>query len=607
MKTKIVILSILLLSSLLNIQAQKVERIEPLCWWTGMKTDLQLMLYGKDLKDAKVRVLEKGLEVKAVHNAESQNYLFLDMQVYEAGKYTIEVSKGKKKTKFNYEILNRRKDSAERKGFNSSDVIYLLMPDRFANGDTSNDTANGTVLDRNGLEERHGGDIQGIINNLDYLSDLGITTIWSTPMLDDKDYYHQYACSDFYKIDPHLGTNELYREMVKQAHSKGLKVIKDVTPNHCGIHHWWMKDLPFKDWVNSIEEYPKTNMALASFSDPYASESDRQICAKGWCYNTMPDVNHSNPYTMKYLSQWAIWWIEYADLDGLRVDTYFYMGKEGGEWTRNIMQEYPNLTLVGEIWGNDPAIVSYWAGSTDNYDGFSSHLPMVMDFPLQRSIITGLASDNEFWGGTTKAIYNTVAQDFLYNDPQSSLVIFAGNHDMDHIYNMLHKDLAKVKMAMTLICTMRGTPQIYCGTELLFENDSRGGHHKMRMDFPGGWKEDTISWFTAKDRSPEQQEMFEHVRTLLHFRKQTPVLHTGKLMHYVPIDNIYTYFRYDDNTEDVIMVIINASEKVQNIDWLRFEERLQGKNKGKNILNNENVTKGLTTVVPAKTSMVIHF
>lgn len=597
----------MLLCFCLNIQAQKVKRVEPLCWWTDMKTDLQLMIYGENLQNGSVRVLEDGLAIKAVHNAESPNYLFVDVEVSKAGKYTIEVSKGKKKDKFIYEILDRREGSAAREGFNSSDVIYLIMPDRFANGDPTNDTVNGTKLDRNGLEDRHGGDIQGIIDHLDYLADLGITTIWSTPLLDDKEHYHQYACSDYYKIDPHLGTNELYREMVRQAHSKGLKVIQDIVPNHCGIHHWWMEDLPFKDWVNQLEEWPKSNYALASFSDPHGSEDDRQMCARGWFYDILPDMNHANPYTVKYLAQMTIWWVEYADLDGLRVDTYFYMGKEGSTWTKNVVEEYPNLTLVGEVWGNDPAVVSYWVGSTDNQDGFSSHLPMVMDFPLQRSIITGFASDNEAWGGSMKAIYNTIAQDFLYKTPESSLVVFAGNHDMDHVYGMLQKDLSKMQMAMTLICTTRGLPQIYCGTELLFEDDPRGGAHKMRMDFPGGWANDEVNWFSAKDRTSDQQEMFEHLRTLLHFRKQTPVLHTGKLMHYVPTDNIYTYFRYDDNAQDVVMVVINASEKEQNIDWVRFEECLKGKNKGRNILNNENITKGVTTVVPAKTSMVIHF
>jgi len=589
--------------------AQEIKRVEPICWWEGMKTDLQLMLYGEDLQDCTVSVLEEGLQVKAVHNAENPNYLFVDIVVAKAGDYTIELSKNKRKIKINYKILNRRKDSAGRRGFDSSDVIYLIMPDRFANGDPDNDQINGSIqkLDRNGLEDRHGGDIQGIINHLDYLADLGITTIWSTPLLEDYNYYHQYSISDYYKIDPHLGTNELYKEMVRQAHSKELKVIQDIVPNHCSINHWWMKDLPFNDWVNRIDIYKQSNYALASYSDPHASPFDRDVCAKGWFYDILPDMNLSNPYTMKYLVQMAIWWIEYADLDGLRVDTFFYLGKEGGIWTKYILEEYPNLSLVGEVWGNDPAIVSYWVGSANNYDGFSSHLPYVMDFPLERSIVTGFASDNEAWGGSTKAIYNTLAQDFLYKDPANSQVVFADNHDIDRIYNMLGKDIEKVKMAMTLVTTTRGLPQIYYGTELLFEDDPRGGAHKMRMDFPGGWQNDAIDLFQPENRSPEQQDVFNHIRTLLRFRKKTPVLHTGKLMHYVPKDNVYTYFRYGDNTGEVVMVIINASEKTHLIDWERFNERLRGKETGKEILSKQNIIIGRITEVGPKKSKVIHF
>lgn len=587
--------------------SQTVERIEPICWWTNMNTELQIMLYGENLINANVKVIETGMTVKAIHNAESPNYLFVDMNIDKPGNYTLQITKGNKKTKVKYEIFPRSKDPETRTGLSNSDVIYLIMPDRFANGDPSNDYIPGStqILDRNGLETRHGGDIQGIINHLDYIADLGTTAIWSTPLLEDNLFYHHYAISDYYKIDSHFGTNELYKKMVLQAHSKGLKVIQDIVPNHCGAGHWWMKDLPFKNWVNHSETFTQSNYALQTFSDIHASQIDRKLCAKGWFVECLPDMNLTNPYTLQYLSQMAIWWIEYADLDALRVDTYFYMGHAGSKWTQNILKEYPRMKFVGEVWGNDPGVISYWVGSTPKYDGFSSHLPMVMDFPLERSLVMGLSNENETWGGGTKTIYNTIAQDFLYEDAINSLVVFADNHDIDRIYNMLGKDINKVKTALTLITTIRGLPQIYYGTELLFENDPRGGDHKCRMDFPGGWNEDTINLFQSKDRTALQQEMFNHTRTLLHFRKSTPVVHSGKLMHYVPQNNVYTYFKY--NNSECVMVIINGSSKPQSIDWKRFEERLEGKMTGQDILANKPITKGDNIVIEGNRSMVIYF
>lgn len=587
--------------------SQTVERVEPICWWSNMNTELQIMLYGENLKNADVKVIETGMTVKAIHNAESPNYLFIDMNIDKPGNYTLQITKGNKKTKVKYEIFPRRKNSETRTGLLNSDVIYLIMPDRFANGDSSNDYVSGStqILDRNGLETRHGGDIQGIMNHLDYIADLGATTIWSTPLLEDNLFYHHYAISDYYKIDPHFGTNELYKKMVSQAHSKGLKVIQDIVPNHCGAGHWWMKDLPFKNWVNHFDTFTQSNYALQTFSDIHASQIDRELCAKGWFVECLPDMNLTNPYTLQYLSQMAIWWIEYANIDALRVDTYFYMGHAGSKWTQNILKEYPQMRFVGEVWGNDPGIISYWIGNNPKYDGFSSHLPMAMDFPLERSLVMGLSNENEAWGGGTKTIYNTIAQDFLYEDATNSLVVFADNHDIDRIYNLLGKDINKVKTALTLITTIRGLPQIYYGTELLFENDSRGGDHKCRMDFPGGWSEDTINLFQSKDRTALQQEMFNHTRTLLHFRKNTPVIHNGKLMHYVPQNNIYTYFRY--NNSECVMVIINGSSKPQSIDWKRFEERLDGKMTGKDILANKLVTQGDNIFIEGNGSMVIYF
>ncbi|MGB4414851.1 MAG: alpha-amylase family glycosyl hydrolase [Paludibacter sp.] len=609
-KSKLIILQIFCSVFLFqNIIAQEIDRIEPPFWWSDMKNDLQLMVYGKDLKGADVKSLNKGLTVTAIHDAENPNYLFVDVDVKKPGKYTLEITKGNKSVQVTYEILSRVENSANRQGFNSSDAIYLIMPDRFANGDTTNDIIEGSdqILNRKDMSLRHGGDIQGIIDHLDYLSDLGITAIWSTPMQEDTRYYHQYGVTDYYKIDPHLGTNRLYKEYVTQAHKKGLRVIQDITPNHCGIDHWWMKDMPFHDWINPkmMDGNFWIRFSLESQSDPHASAKDSKFCESNWLYDTMPDNNLSNPFVLKYLSQMAIWWIEYAGIDGLRVDTYFYMGKKSAEWTKAILDEYPNFTLVGEVWGTDPAIVSYWVGSTENPDGFSSHLPMVMDFPLQAAIATELAGKGTHWGGAMRDIYRVIAMDFLYKKPEKSQVIFADNHDTDRLYNTLGKDLNATKMAITLITTTRGLPQFFYGTELLFQDKKNGGAHRARPDFPGGWSKDTINLFNAKDRSREQQEMFNHTRKLLNFRKQHSLFYDGKLMHYIPIDGVYTYFRY--NEEECLMVALNASDTDKSVDWERFDERLNDKTKGISILDNKTINKGEDIKIPPHSSLVIYF
>lgn len=590
-----------------QLSAFDINRVEPLCWWTDMQTNLQLMIYGQDIAGSTVAVEQKGLTVKKVHNAESPNYLFVDVDVKKAGTYTLILKKGKQTASVHYTIYPRPQGSKDRVGFNTSDVIYLLMPDRFANGDEGNDnmTTDTSLINRNGIDTRHGGDIQGIIDHLDYLANLGITTIWPTPILEDNSSYHQYACSDYYKVDPHFGTNQLYQKMVEEAHLKGLKIIQDVVPNHCGAGHWWMKDLPFKDWINQFDTFTKSNYALQVFSDPYAAPEDKLLCKRGWFVESLPDMNLENPYVMQYMIQMAIWWIEFANLDGLRVDTYFYMGEEAATWTKGVRDEYPNLAIVGEVWGNDTPIINYWLENKDEKAPFNSHLPMAMDFPLQRSLVMGISHDNEAWGGGLKSIYNLISQDFVYDDANRSMVVFADNHDTERIYNMLGKDLNKTMMALTLICTTRGTPQIYYGTELIFENDSRGGPHQGRPDFLGGWKEDHTNLFDEANRSPEQKRMFNHLRTLLRYRKDNPTLHDGKLMHFVPEGNVYTYFRYDDNK--CIMVIINASKEEKTIDWKRFEDILTDKKTGTGIFTNKKINRLQETKISPESSMIIEF
>ncbi len=599
-----------LLPCIAEARAVDIERCEPLCWWEGMNTGLQLMLYGDDLKGASVTVDGEGLDVARIYEADSPNYLFVDMDVEKAGKYVLSVEKDGAAAKIAYEILPRRDGSSLRRGITPDDAIYLIVPDRFANGDTGNDLVEvkGSVqqLDRSRMDVRHGGDIQGMIDRLDYIADLGVTAIWPTPMLEDNQFYHHYAISDYYRVDPHFGTNELYRDFVRLAHSKGLKIIQDVVPNHCGSGHWWMSDLPFSDWVNRHElSATPGSFALPPLSDLHASASDVNLQGKTWLYDCMPDMNLDNPFVLKYLTQMAVWWIEYADLDALRVDTYFYMGRAGSEWTANIRKEYPQMRFVGEVWNDNPAFLSFWVGDYKKYNGFASNLPMAMDFPLQRALVTALTSDVEMWGGTTKAVYNVIAQDFLYRDAARELVTFADNHDIDRIYNMLGKNLDKVKTVMTMLMTLRGTPQLIYGTELLFENDSRGGPHKNRPDFPGGWPEDTLDLFDASERDSRQAEMFAHVRTLLHFRKRHPVVCRGKLMHFVPEADVYTYFRYDG--DECVMVAVNGNDGEALLDWNRFGERLAGKESGVDIFSGRRIVKGEPLKLPGNGSVVIYF
>lgn len=608
MKKKDILLLLCLLSSAVELCAVSVKRAEPLCWWEGMRTELQIMLYGENLSGAAVRVKEDGMSVKAVHEADSRNYLFLDMAVEKAGKYTIELMKDGKKVAVDYEVFPRREGSAERKGICPSDVIYLIMPDRFANGDESNDKIDGSEqeLDRSKMDVRHGGDIQGIIDHLDYLSELGVTSIWSTPLLEDNQFYHHYAISDYYRIDPHFGTNGLYRKLVAEAHAKGLKIIQDVVPNHCGSGHWWMADLPFTDWVTpKTLDYSPGSFALQPMSDVHAAESDVLTTGKTWLYECMPDMNLDNPFVLKYLSQMAIWWVEYADLDALRVDTYFYMGRGGSLWTKNIRNEYPEMRFVGEVWGDNPSLVSFWVGDYKKHNGFASNLPMAMDFPLQRGLIAGLATDNALWGGSTKAIYDVVAQDFLYREPNRELVVFADNHDMDRVYNMLGKNMDKVKSALALVMTMRGTPQVYYGTELLFENAGRGGAHQNRPDFPGGWKSDATDLFRAENRSVAQEEMFCYLQTLLRFRSRHSVVYEGNLMHYVPENNVYALFRYDD--KECVMTLVNGSEKETTVDLTRFGERLGGMRRGADVVTGKEVNPSGRLAVGGYSAAVVHF
>jgi glycosidase len=586
--------------------------IEPPCWWAGMKNpDLQLMVHGKDISFTKAVILYEGVEMVSQTSVQNPNYLFLNLklsQEVKAGKFEIQFLQGKKKIfTYNYELKQRSNGSALRKGFDNKDVIYLIMPDRFANGNPDNDSQDGMLekADRTNPNGRHGGDIKGVSDHLDYLADLGITAVWLTPVLENNAQaysYHGYAITDFYKVDPRHGTNDEYVAMVEKAHSKGLKVIMDMVFNHYGTGHRWTKDLPMHDWVNEWPEFTRSNYRGGTISDPYAAEADRNQMNKGWFDGHMADLNATNPFVEKYLIQNSIWWVEFAGLDGIRQDTYPYTDKNVmTNWMNAIHDEYPGFSVVGEVWLNYAPQVAYWQEDARNKDGYDSKLDYVMDFPLKYAINSAFNEQNG-WDKGILRLYESLSLDFLYSHPEQ-IVNFADNHDADRIYSVLGEDKQKMKMAMTFLLTVRGLPQLYYGTEVLSTGLEHQGHGFIRKDFQGGWTGDASDAFTAEGRTADQNEVFNHIRTLLNFRKKYEVMQSGSLKHYLPQDGVYVYFRYND-TESV-MVILNNNKDAKTIDGKRFKESLKNYSTGTDLLHRTYYENFDSIVIPGMTSRVI--
>ena len=608
--------------------AQQVTRVEPLSWWTGMKMPLQLLVQGENISEYNVAIEGgAGVSVEKVTKADSPNYLFVDVKIAsnaDPGTYYIVFSKDGQSFKYPYEIAARAEGSAERKSFTTADMIYLIMPDRFANGDTSNDSTEDTddKYARHELFGRHGGDIQGIINNLDYISDLGATAIWCTPLLEDNQpehSYHGYACTDYYHIDSRFGTNDLFKEYVDKAHEKDIKIIMDIVPNHAGSAHWWMKDTPFKDWYHVFDKYTGSNIAFSTNMDPNASKQDLYIQESGWFDRSMVDMNLDNPFVLRYFQQWAIWWIEWSGLDGFRVDTYPYNEKDPmSEWCAAVMNEYPNFNIVGEVWTASIPQLAYWQGGNNNKDGFDSNLKSVMDFPLHDALRAGLNEDYPGWGQGMTRVYETLSHDFVYHD-LSNMMIFPGNHDTDRLGDVLRKNPKRVKIAMAMMATMRGYPQIFAGDELMFTScDLSMGHGGLRVDFPGGWPGDEMDLFSAEGRAkaakntdglavPQGQaaDLFNYVSHLFQWRKTKDVIHNGKTMHFITRDNTYGYFRYDD--DDVVFVYVNNSLEPKNIPWTYYKEISEGLSGGVNVVTGEPCEVSDATVAEPQSVLIVEY
>ena len=625
----------ILLSAAAMTAQERIQRVEPLSWWTGMKTELQLLVNGPDIAGADVSVEgPEGVRVKAIHKADSPNYLFVDVQVApdaQAGEYTLVFRKDGETFRHPYRIDRRSAGSAQRESFTTADLIYLIVPDRFADGDPSIDATEDTAekADRSQPMGRHGGDIQGIIDHLDYIADLGATAIWSTPLLGDnarRGSYHGYACSDYYHIDPRYGTNGKYRELVQKAHAKGIKIIMDVVTNHASTEHWWMKDLPFKDWVHMNDPYVNSNHTMGLALDPNASKADLAVMEDGWFSRGMPDMNLDNPYMLKYFQQWAVWWIEYSGLDGFRVDTWFYNEKMPMSlWAKAVTDEYPQFNIVGENWHVSPDFVAYWQTGNPNTDGFDSHLPSIMDFPLQGAISQALSAPVRQEGGQEggqgrgrrpadiSAVYNALSHDFVYHD-LSHMLIFLSNHDIARIGDTFGQDPRRMKIAFTLLATLRGIPQMFYGDEMMFvTGNPRRDDGRLRMDFPGGWKGDKVNLFTESGRKKAEsdstyahaRELHDYARTLFRWRKDKEVIHSGKTLHFIPQDNTYGYFRYNDT--DVVFVFVNNSPETKKLSWTRFDEITRDLGEGRDVISGKSVTLSDETEIPALSTLVVEF
>ena len=604
---------ILVLVVLFNfISHAQIDKVEPPFWWSDMNlSEVQIMFYGKNIAQNEVSV-SNGLTIKSIQKTENPNYLFvtIDTKNIMAQEFAFTFKNDKKSFTQNYAVKERRENSKYRKSYDSSDVIYLIMPDRFANGNPNNDNSKSTkeIANRSLPGGRHGGDIEGLIKNLDYIKELGATAVWPTPLCEDNDdnySYHGYGQSDVYKIDPRYGTNEEYVKLSAELHQRGMKNIMDYVTNHWGWKHWMYNDLPTYNWIHQFPGYSQSNYRMTTQFDNNASKVDTKQCMDGWFVPSMPDLNQSNPLVLNYLTQNAIWWIEYADLDGFRVDTYSYNDKEGiSKWTKAITDEYPHFNIVGEVWMHDQAQMSYWQKDSKigAIQSYNSNLPSVMDFTLHDAIGNVFNEDRQSWDRGMIQVYDNFANDFLYPNP-NNLLVFAENHDTGRFNEIYKSDFKKYQMAMTLIATVRGIPQLYYGSEIGMKGDKGKGDADIRRDFPGGWNGDANNAFTKQGRTAEQQKFFEFSSKLFTWRKSKEVIHSGKTTHYVPDNNVYVYFRY--NEKETVMVIINNNSEKQTLKTNRFKESIQNLKSGKEVLSGTTFDLNNDIEIEGKSALIL--
>lgn len=581
-----------------------IKKVAPTFWWAGMKnTELQVLLYGEDISSSDVSLTSSDVYLKEVVRQANSNYLILYLDLKEARpqKFDIVLKKGRKVTKVPYELKERIRRGTHIEGFTSSDVLYLIMPDRFANGNPDNDVIPGMLenkVDRNEQFGRHGGDFKGISEHLDYISDLGVTAIWLNPTQENdmKDgSYHGYAITDYYQIDRRFGTNEEFCNLVNEAHGKGLKVVMDMIFNHCGSENYLFKDRPQDDWFNFRSNYVQTSFKTASVMDIHASDYEKAIATDGWFTQVMPDLNQRNRHVARYLIQSSIWWIEYAGINGIRQDTHPYADYNFmSTWCKEVLEEYPHFNIVGETWLNSNVLVSYWQKDSKLAAPKNSNLPTVMDFPL--TDLMGKAFDEETteWSGGLYRLYDYHTQDLVYANPMN-LLIFLDNHDTSRFCKNEEdaKNIVRYKQAITYLLTTRGIPQIYYGTEILMAADKSEGDGCLRRDFPGGWKGDKVNCFTAEGRTDLQNEAFDYTRKLLNFRKGNEAICKGTMKHFSIFKGVYVYERkYNDKS---VVVFMNGTDEKQTLSLVPYREILPSSSatdfiSGKNIVLNEEIT-----------------
>lgn len=612
----------------------RIDHLEPAFWWAGMQhRTLQLMVHGERIGELQPQLLYPGVRIAAVARAANPNYLFIDLALDDAvapGTFTIDFRPAgadaatAPAARYTYRLLARAAGSRKRRGFGPRDAIYQVMPDRFANGDPSNDSivTMADKADRSAAGGRHGGDIAGMAQHLDYVAAMGYTQIWPTPLVENdapRFSYHGYAATDFYRIDPRYGSNEDFRAFVAQAGTKGIGVIQDVVLNHFGARHWWMRDLPMPDWITQDGKPVITAHHRVAPTDPYASRADVANFTQGWFSKGMPDLNQANPFVANYLIQNAIWWIEYAGLSGLRVDTYGYSDNAFlTEWSRRVMAEYPQLNLVGEEWSTRVPVVARWQQGAQNWNGYRSYMPSMMDFPLNDALRRGLAStakgtnqDSNEGLFSLNNLYETLSLDYLYPDA-ANLVLFEGNHDLPRTFSVLGEDMGLYRMAMAYVLTAPRIPQLYYGTEILMTSDVVNGKSgsddsSYRRDFPGGWAGDQVDAFTGAGLTAAQRDAQAFLKKLLNWRKGAAAIHNGKTMHYGPERDTYVFFRYDGTHK--VMVALNKNQEAIALDTGRFREMLAGVRQGTDVITGQTTTfdtqPGAQITLPARTALIL--
>jgi glycosidase len=590
-----------------------IERVEPPNWWVGMKTkNLQILVYGNSINDLIPKISNSNIELTSFDKVKNENYLFLNISISENAKPDeVEIDFYKNNVvvdRYVFSLLNREKNASNVEGFNSSDVMYLITPDRFANGDSTNDDIKSMFERPNRDYNRglHGGDIKGIINHLDYIKDLGFTTVWLNPVLENnmkKSSYHGYSTTDYYKVDPRFGSNELFQELSISAKEKGIKLVMDLIPNHCGSEHWFFKDPPMDNWFNNQSGFKQTSHRRETVQDIYASEIDKREHADGWFVETMPDLNQKNQKMSKYLIQNTLWWIEYARLSGIRVDTYPYSDKDFmSDWTFAVMDEYPNFNIVGEEWSDNPIVISYWQKDKINHDGYVSYLPTLMDFPLQISFTEALLDDFSWGKGFIKP-YKTLASDFLYPNP-NNLLIFPDNHDMTRFFTQVNNDIDLFKMGIVYYSTMRGIPQFYYGTEILMNSDENPGDHGLiRTEFPGGWPDHSKNAFTGDGLSYNERQTQLFFKEILNWRKNNNIIHNGKLIQFAPKDGIYSFFRILNNK--MVWVIFNRNNSPETLETSRFDELIENYEIAFDVINKKKVSISEKIIINAKSALIL--